>query len=87
MPARGCGPADTLEGDGPFTVFVRSNEAALRKRMGVKSVGGPQLGITYNFITGVRIDTPDPVAHVQNSDVGATNGVIHVIDRVIMPER
>jgi uncharacterized surface protein with fasciclin (FAS1) repeats len=25
------------------------------------------------------------MAHVQNSDIHATNGVIHVIDKVILP--
>jgi uncharacterized surface protein with fasciclin (FAS1) repeats len=28
---------------------------------------------------------PKEMAHVQNSDIHATNGVIHVIDKVILP--
>jgi uncharacterized surface protein with fasciclin (FAS1) repeats len=33
----------------------------------------------------VDIGTAKEMAHVQNSDVHASNGVIHVIDTVIMP--
>ena len=117
-----AGLVDTLKGDGPFTVFVPSNEAFerlpsgelhdllkpenkdklkqlllahvvpgrlrmadLKKRMEVKSVGGPALEVEYHFITGVKLGTPHHMAHVQNSDVEATNGVIHVVNAVIKP--
>ena len=59
--------------------------ADLKKRMEVKSAGGPLLEVVYHFITGVRIGTPHHMAHVQNSDVEATNGVIHVVNTVITP--
>jgi uncharacterized surface protein with fasciclin (FAS1) repeats len=34
---------------------------------------------------GVHIGTAKDMAHVQNSDIHASNGVIHVIDKVILP--
>jgi uncharacterized surface protein with fasciclin (FAS1) repeats len=33
----------------------------------------------------VHIGTAKEMAHVQNSDIHASNGVIHVIDKVILP--
>lgn len=122
MAVESAGLVDTLEGDGPFTVFVPSNDAFerlpsgefhdllkpenkdalrqlllnhvipghfrmadLKKHMEVKAVGGTMLDVTYHFITGVKVGTSKHMAHVQNSDVEATNGVIHVINSVIKP--
>ena len=122
MAVESAGLVNTLKGDGPFTVFVPSNEAFdrlpsgefqelikpenkdklkqlllhhvipgrvrmadLKKHMEVKSVGGPPLEVAYHFITGVKVGTAKHMAHVQNSDIDATNGLIHVINAVIMP--
>ena len=122
MAVESAGLVNTLKGDGPFTVFVPSNEAFdrlpsgefhdllkpenkeklkqlllnhvipghvrmgdLKKHMEVKSAGGQTLEVVYHFITGVKVGTSKHMAHVQNSDVEATNGVIHVINSVIMP--
>ena len=41
--------------------------------------------MTHHLLTGVHIGTAKEMAHVQNSDIHATNGVIHVIDKVILP--
>jgi uncharacterized surface protein with fasciclin (FAS1) repeats len=51
----------------------------------VSDRGLPQVEVTYHFLTGVDIGTAKEKAHVQNSDIHASNGVIHVIDTVIMP--
>lgn len=122
MAVEAAGLADTLKGDGPFTVFVTSNEAFerlpspgfhdllhpehmeklkalllahvipgqvrmadLAKHMEIRSAGGPMPDVKSHFITGVKVGTPEQMAHVQNSDVEAINGVVHVIDRVIVP--
>jgi uncharacterized surface protein with fasciclin (FAS1) repeats len=47
--------------------------------------GGANLAVTHQLLTGVHIGTPKEMAHVQNSDIHAINGVIHVIDKVILP--
>ena len=55
---------------------------------------GPQVRPEYDavvpdvadhLLTGVHVGTANEMAHVQNSDIHATNGVSHVIDKVIMP--
>ncbi|NCX98694.1 MAG: hypothetical protein EBX35_09005 [Planctomycetia bacterium] len=43
------------------------------------------LEVTHHLLTGVHIGTAKEMVHVQNSDIHASNGVIHVIDKVILP--
>lgn len=50
------------------------------KQMGVKTVNGQEAEV--NGLSGVSIDDAKVVA----ADVQASNGVIHVIDAVILPE-
>lgn len=50
------------------------------KQMGVKTVNGQEAEV--NGMSGVSIDGANVVA----ADVEASNGVIHVIDAVILPE-
>jgi uncharacterized surface protein with fasciclin (FAS1) repeats len=57
----------------------------VRKIKGAKTVGGAKVDVTYNLLTGVHIGTAKAMARVQNSDIHATNGVVHVIDKVLMP--
>ncbi len=113
---KAAGLAETLQGDGPFTVFAPTNAAfeALPEGtvvsllepenkeklkaillyhvvpskvmaadvapMKVATAGGPEATITIDGET-VMIDE----AKVVKTDIVASNGVIHVIDKVIMP--
>jgi len=65
-------------------VSTESSEG-VKKIKDAKTVGGTKVDVTYNILTGVHIGTAKEMAHVQNSDIHATNGVIHVIDKVILP--
>jgi len=57
----------------------------VKKIKDLPTVGGTRVAVTHNLLTGVHIGTAKEMAHVQNSDIHATNGVIHVIDKVILP--
>jgi uncharacterized surface protein with fasciclin (FAS1) repeats len=59
--------------------------ADVKKIKDATTVGGAKVEVTHNMLTGVHIGTAKEMAHVQNSDIHATNGVIHVIDKVILP--
>ena len=59
--------------------------ADVKKIKEAKTVGGAKVDVIYNMLTGVHIGTAKEMAHVQNTDIHATNGVIHVIDKVILP--
>ncbi|MEX0669621.1 MAG: fasciclin domain-containing protein [Pirellulales bacterium] len=59
--------------------------ADVKKIKEAKTAGGANLAVTHHLLTGVHIGTPKEMAHVQNSDIHASNGVIHVIDKVILP--
>lgn len=110
--------AETLSGEGPFTVFAPTDEAFAQLPEGtvenlLKPENKDQLTkiLTYHVLPGkimssdlggkqtmaetvqgseVPIDATDGVkvdgANVVTADIEASNGVIHVIDAVIMPE-
>jgi uncharacterized surface protein with fasciclin (FAS1) repeats len=59
--------------------------ADVKKIKEAKTAGGVNLAVTHHLLTGVHIGTAKEMAHVQNSDIHASNGVIHVIDKVILP--
>lgn len=59
--------------------------ADVKKTKELTTVGGTKVAVTHNLPTGVHIDTAKETAHVRNSDIHASNGVIHIIDKVIMP--
>lgn len=112
-----AGLVETLQGDGPFTVFAPTDEAFAALPDGtVESLLQPEnretlIGIlTYHVVPGrvtasqvveldeattvngadVRIGTRNGGVQVNESnvvatDVFATNGVIHVIDQVLLP--
>ena len=59
--------------------------ADVKKIKEAKTAGGAKVDVTYNLLTGVHIGTAKEMAHVQNSDIHASNGVVHVLDKVILP--
>ncbi|MCT2534847.1 fasciclin domain-containing protein [Aquibacillus koreensis] len=109
------GLAETLKGDGPFTVFAPTDEAfeKLLKDLDITAeellarddlkdillyhvVAGKVL--STDLKDGMKVDTLaekkakiklDPVrinkANVVTPDIAASNGVIHVIDQVLLP--
>ena len=110
---------DTLQGDGPFTVFAPTNEAFATLPAGtVETLLKPENKalltkiLTFHVVPGkilstdlagkvltaktasgedVRIDATGgevrvDTAKVIMADIITSNGVIHVIDRVIQPE-
>ena len=114
---KAAGLADTLKGDGPFTVFAPTDEAFAKLPQGtVQSLLRPENRdklaaiLTYHVVPGkvkaeqvVNLDAAETVngqrvdiktkygsvmidgAKVTSTDITASNGVIHVIDSVIMP--
>ncbi len=112
-----AGLVETLQGEGPFTVFAPTDEAFAALPEGtvenlLKPENRDQLTaiLTYHVVPGkvmsgdltddmqaatvqgssVTIDLDNGVmvdqATVVTADVEASNGVIHVIDKVILPE-
>jgi len=113
---KAAGLAETLSGEGPFTVFAPTDEAfaqipeedlnaLLADKEALTAV------LTYHVVAGkvmasdvVELDSAETVngqsvdikvwdgnvmidgATVLTTDIEATNGVIHVIDKVILPE-
>ncbi|NGN97026.1 fasciclin domain-containing protein [Grimontia sp. S25] len=114
---KAAGLVETLQGDGPFTVFAPTNEAFAKLPAGtVESLLEPENKdklvaiLTYHVVPGkvmaadvaglteagtvqgakIAIDTSSGVkvdnANVVATDIKASNGVIHVIDNVIIPQ-
>ncbi len=112
-----AGLAETLSGEGPFTVFAPTNEAFAKLPAGtveelIKPENKEKLAaiLTYHVVAGkalssdlsdgqliktvngqqVTVSVGDNVkvdgAVVTTADLEASNGVIHVIDSVIMPK-
>ncbi len=115
-----AGLADTLKGEGPFTVFAPTDEAfaalpegtveslllpenkdqlisiltyhvipgkvmaadVMNKKLEVTTVQGSMASVNALAGTSVMIDG----ANVVTADIEASNGVIHVIDAVILPK-
>lgn len=114
---KAAGLVDTLNGNGPFTVFAPTNAAFAKLPAGtVESLLKPEnkdklvAVLTYHVVPGkvtaadvVKLDTAATVngkaaditvadggvkidgANVTATDIKASNGVIHVIDSVILP--
>ena len=114
---KAAGLVETLQGDGPFTVFAPTNEAFAKLPAGtvddlLKPENKEKLVkvLTYHVVSGkvMAADVkPGAVKTVEGSemmvkaegdkvmvdsatvtatDIKASNGVIHVIDTVIMPK-
>ena len=110
-----AGLVDTLNGDGPFTVFAPTDDAFAKLPQGtveglLKDKEGLTKILTYHVVSGkvmadavmkmksaktlqgedVTIDSSNGVmvnnAKVVKADIECSNGVIHVIDTVLMPK-
>ena len=114
---KAAGLVETLQGDGPFTVFAPTDAAFAKLPAGtVDSLLLPENKaklvaiLTYHVVPGevlaadvVKLSSADTVqgqqlsisvndegvqindAHVTATDIMASNGVIHVIDSVLIP--
>jgi transforming growth factor-beta-induced protein len=114
---KAAGLAETLSGEGPFTVFAPTDaafakipEATLKNLLKPENKDKLVAILTYHVVPGrvfsegaleaksaktvqgssVKISVKDGAAYVDNAkivstDINAANGVIHVIDTVIMP--
>ena len=109
-----AGLADTLKGDGPFTVFAPTDEAFAKLPEGtIEALLADKKKLTailtYHVVAGkvdstqvasldsaktvqgqtVAIDTSNGVAindsKVIQADIATSNGIIHVIDTVLIP--
>ena len=115
---KAAGLVETLQGDGPFTVFAPTDEAFAKLPAGtIDTLLKPENKdkliaiLTYHVVPGrvfsdaaikqgkartvqgnkVMIKAKDGNVHVNNAtvisaDIDATNGTIHVIDTVLIPE-
>jgi uncharacterized surface protein with fasciclin (FAS1) repeats len=114
---------ETLQGDGPFTVFAPTNAAFEKLPAGtlesllepankaqlagiltyhvvpgtvmasdlsdgqkVKTVNGAELTVRISDSGVQLIDAGGNASNVTATDIKATNGVVHVIDTVVLPE-
>jgi len=120
-----AGLAETLSGDGPFTVFAPTDEAfaALLSELGVTAdelLARDDLGdilkyhvvsgnvLAGDLVSGTNVDTllgqewhvvindsgvfianpntAEIIAEVVQTDIVGTNGIVHVIDSVLLPQ-
>jgi len=113
---KAAGLVDTLQGEGPFTVFAPANTAFVKLSAGtlgdlldIESKEKLAATLTYHVLTGklmaadiaklnkaktvqgshIVIDTSDGIkvnnATVIKTDIVTSNGVIHIIDAVMLP--
>ncbi|MDZ4840465.1 MAG: fasciclin domain-containing protein [Bacteroidota bacterium] len=111
-----AGLVETLQGEGPFTVFAPADAAFADIQSDVEELLKPENKeklskiLTYHVVSGATMaaDLEDGQeiatveggilhvsikdgkvmigdAHVTSADIKATNGVIHVIDKVLLP--
>ncbi|MEN0068319.1 MAG: fasciclin domain-containing protein [Myxococcota bacterium] len=102
-----AGLVETLQGDGPFTVFAPTNDAF--SQIDASGLSNEELTeiLTYHVVAGrvdsssipaladsvatytLFFDTSNGVqvndATVERADIEASNGIIHVIDTVLLP--
>ena len=77
---------ERLKSDGPFTVFAPTDDAFAELPAGTveRLLADPERLtklLQAHVVDGLAADTPGPDTEV----IRASNGVIHVIDRVLVP--
>merc|ERR1719225_683421 len=72
---------DTLKGAEALTVFAPSDDATGP----VETIGGEVIDLIKTEAGGVQIGYEGNTINVVTADVMASNGVIHIIDKVILP--
>src|SRR5918999_735400 len=96
---KAAGLVETLQGKGPFTVFAPTNAAFEKLPAGtVETLVRPENKdtltkiLTYHVVAGrydskklAQLIKKGGTSNVQIADVYQSNGVIHVIDTVVMP--
>src|SRR5882762_6368323 len=89
---KAAGLVETLEGKGPFTVFAPTNAAFGKLLAGtvdtlVKPENKATLTkiLTYHVVPGKLVAAKGGTSMVTISNVNQSNGVIHVVDTVLMP--
>merc|ERR1712073_98019 len=84
------GLVDTLKGAEALTVFAPSDDAFAKLPAAavatgpVGTIGGEEIGLVKTAAGGVQINYNGNTQNVVTADVMASNGVIHVIDSVIL---
>lgn len=80
---------ETLQGEGPLTVFAPTNEAFEKLLTELDVTADGMEAATVNG-EAVSFDlTGDPMVNMSNiitTDLEATNGVVHAIDTVLIPD-
>merc|ERR1711879_391013 len=74
---------DTLKGAEALTVFAPSDDAFATGP--VETIGGEVIDLIKTDAGGVQIGYEGNTINVVTADVMASNGVIHIIDKVILP--
>merc|ERR1712045_814501 len=86
-------PAGTLESLSPeaakeiilrHVILAKVPASAVRSGP-VKTIGGEDINLIKTNAGGVQINYKGNTVNVVSADIGASNGVIHVIDNVILP--
>ncbi len=114
---KAAGLVETLQGEGPFTVFAPTDAAFAAIQSEVDKLLKPESKaalskiLTYHVVSGktkaadlkdgqelttvqggkLKVTVKDGKvtvggAHVTSADIAASNGVIHVIDKVLLPK-
>ena len=75
---KAAGLVETLQGKGPFTVLAP---------VSMKTVAGGSLTFMMNGSHNISVkDENGGVANISTYDVYQSNGVIHVLDKVLLPK-
>ena len=82
---KAAGLVDTLKSKGPFTVFAPTDAAFNKGKATFKTVSGDTLTAMLEGSNVVLMDEKGGKSTVTTADVRQSNGIIHVIDSVVLP--